>query len=121
MKNFENIIAIPKKSFTVTSKDINNNNALLSNILYNEMEGFSKNTVLSKSDIAYPNPRLYKLEILKNAYLNDTLLLKSQIKKLNESELHLLVSVEVEKNVKDNIICKAVFKFPLKNEIAKAS
>lgn len=79
MKTLENTIAIPNKSFTVTSNDINNNNALLSNILYNKMEKFSIDVVLSKSDIAFPNPRLYKLQILKNAYLNDTLLLNSKI------------------------------------------
>ncbi|WP_111707440.1 hypothetical protein [Lutibacter citreus] len=121
MNTIENIIAIPRKSFTVTTNDINNNNALLSNILYNKMEGFSKDIVLNKSNIDFPNPRLYKLELLKNAYLNDTLHLKSKIKKYNETELQLLVAVEIENNIKDNIICKAIFKFPLKNKIQEAS
>ncbi|REE82090.1 hypothetical protein BX611_1633 [Lutibacter oceani] len=120
MKTLENLIATPKKRFTVTPNTTNNNNALLSNILYSEMEHFSKEVILKKTVLAHPTPRLYKLQILKNAYLNDNLSLTSQIKKLNQSELQLLIVVEIENNDEDAIICKAIFKFPLKNQVSEA-
>ena len=115
MKTLENLITSPTKKFTVTANDTNNNNALLSNILYNKMEHFSKDVINNQIDIASPNPKLYKLQILKNAHLGDCLLLKSQIKKLSPSELQLVVVVAIEKKTNENIICKAIFKFSLKD------
>ncbi|SNR31305.1 hypothetical protein [Lutibacter flavus] len=120
MKTLENSITSPTKNFTVTANDTNKSNALLSNILYNEMEHFSKDVINKQTHIAYPIPQLYKLQILKNAHLGDRLLLKSQIKKLSQSELQLMVVVEVENNPNENIICKAVFRFPLKDHISEA-
>ena len=120
MKTLHNTIASPTKNFLVTQNDINKSNALLSNILYNEMEHFSKDIIFGQIDAAYPTPQLYKLQILKNAHLGDRLLLKSQIKKFSHSELQLMVVVEIENNAEENIICKAVFKFSLKNKISEA-
>lgn len=120
MKTLQNAIASPTKNFLVTQNDINKSNALLSNILYNEMEHFSKDIIFGQIDLGYTTPQLYKLQILKNAHLGDRLLLKSQIKKLNHSEIQLMIVVEVENNPTENIICKAIFKFPLKNKIPEA-
>tara|TARA_R110001583_G_scaffold335_6_gene3049 strand:- start:2612 stop:2980 length:369 start_codon:yes stop_codon:yes gene_type:complete len=122
MKNLENLITSPIKKFTVTTNHTNNSNALLSNVLFNEMEHFSKDVINKQTHIASPNPQLYKLQILKNAHLGDCLLLKSQIKKLNQSELQLVVVAAIEKKTGENIICKAIFKFSLKDyNISKAS
>ena len=67
-----------------------------------------------------PTPQLFKLQILKNGYLNDQLILSANIKRLDELELHL--SVEVNNHQKeDNPICKAIFKFELLEKISKAS
>ena len=112
MKTIENTYISPEKYFTVTKKDTNNNNALLTNVLYNEMESFVKNIIITHKDTVVPIPKLYKLQVLKNAFLNDKLLLKSQIIKYNTSELHLLTKVMLHSNT-DDTICKAVFKFPL--------
>ena len=120
MNTTKNLVASPKKRFIVTPNTTNNNNALLPNVLYSEMEHFSKEVILNKIALLHPTPQLYKLQILKNAYLNDTLSLKSQIKKLTQAELQLLVVVTIENNPEDAIICKAIFKFPLKNQIFEA-
>jgi hypothetical protein len=122
MEPLQNTIISPEKKFTVTIKDINNNKALLPNVLYTEMEQFVITIISNHTDITSPIPQLFKLQVLKNAYLNDTLFIRARIKKLNEIELHLSVVVKLQNKVEQsNIICKAIFKFPLNSTILKAS
>ena len=121
MKNLENTITSPIKYFTVTEKDINNKKALLTNVLYTEIENFVKDVISKHSYIAYPIPQLYKLQVLNNAFLNDKLHIKSKILKFNSSDLQLAATVVSNSSTKENIICKAVFKFPLKTVISVAS
>ncbi|MFB9273091.1 MULTISPECIES: hypothetical protein [Flavobacteriaceae] len=121
MKTSEVISTKQKNKFIVTNKDINKNNALLPAVLYARMEDFVKENIAKYEDIVYPIANLYKIEILKNAYLKDDLVLNSQIKKLNDFELHIAVTVSRNNKHQDNIICKAIFKFPLKKHISKAS
>lgn len=111
----------PEKNFTVNKKDTNYSKALLPNVLYNKMEQFVITIINNHQDLVYPTPQLFKLQILKNAYLNDKLILKAQIKKLDELELHLSVLVKQKNKTKNNVICNAIFKFQLKEEISKAS
>lgn len=121
METSKNNTTHPKNIFTVTLNDINNNNALLPAVLYTKMETFVKEKIAIHSDIVYPIPQLFKLQILKNAYLEDQLVLNSQIKQLNDFELHLTVVVSLKNSAPNDIICKSIFKFPLKKYISKAS
>ena len=121
MKTLENLYTKPERHFTVTEKDINNHNALLTNVLYNEMEDFVKSIITKHAYKTFAIPQLYKLQLLKNAFLNDKLLIKSQIIKYDNSELHLLTTVYNQTTEINNTICKAVFKFPLNTAISKAS
>ncbi|WP_445725625.1 hypothetical protein [Flavobacterium sp.] len=109
----------PKTHFTVTKNDINNHNALLPSILYAEMQKFASTIVTNNIEIIENPAKLYQLEILKNAFLDDTLFMESQIKKFNSSELQL--SLTVKKEHTNDLICKATFKFQFKNNIQKAS
>ena len=121
MKTLQNIITSPEKHFTVAKKEINNHNALLPNALYGQMENFVKSIIADNFNIHNPTPQLLKLQILKNAYFKDRLHIKAKIKSLNESELHMLVLVKKKNISKESTICKAVFRFPLKQNISKAS
>lgn len=121
MNSLQTINTSPENNFIVTRKDINNSNALLSNVLYKKMEFFVKSIISEKFDISNPIPKLMKLQILRNAYLKDRLHINSQIKTLNESELHMLVVVMNKNNSVQNIICKAIFKFPIDQKVTKAS
>lgn len=88
------------------------------------MENFAKEVILSNSSIAYPIPQLYKLQILKSVYADEHLVFKTQIVKYSEFELQLLVNVskkELSEEEKEDMICKAVFKFNLKESISRAS
>ncbi|MFZ2284537.1 MAG: hypothetical protein WAV86_11735 [Lutibacter sp.] len=121
MKTIENTYKSPEKHFTVTKKDINTKNELHLNILYNEIENFVTNIISEKFYITYPIPSLYKLQLFKNASLNDQLLIKSKIIKFNNSELQLLISVINHTHFEENPICNAVFKFNLIATISNAS
>lgn len=121
MKTSENNTLSQKNIFTVTLNDINTNKALLPSVLYTKMETFVKEKIAENSDIIHPIPQLHKLQILKNAYLKDQLVLNSQIKQLNDFELHLAVTVSLNNSSPNNIICKSIFRFPLKKHISKAS
>lgn len=121
MKTIQFTSTNPEKNFTVSKNDINYNNALLPNVLYKKMEDFVSSIISKNPDIKPINLKLYQLEILENAFLNDKLLLQSNIKKFNETELQL-TTIALRKNKKQStIICKAVFKFIIKENMPKAS
>ncbi len=112
MKNI-NLNSNNKNHFTVDISQINNSKALLPYILFKKMEQFAVFAALPYQEHISSKPTLSKLNILKNAFLNDKLQIKSSVKKLNLNELQL--SVEVIKNTNDNndIICNALFCFSL--------
>ena len=120
MKTIENTYKSPEKHFTVTKNDINTKKELHLNILYHEIESFVLNIISENFYIAYPVPRLYKLQLLKNAFLNDQLLIKSKIIKFSDTELQLLISVINHRDHED-LICNAIFKFDLISTLSEAS
>lgn len=121
MKNLHITTINPETNFIVTKNDINNNKALLPNVLYDTMEAFATTIIENNPDITNISPKLYKLEILKNAFLDDKLLLQSSIKKYNETELQLSIVVKRKEKKQLSTICKAIFKFQLKGHIPIAS
>ncbi|MFK5879767.1 MAG: hypothetical protein QM478_09765 [Flavobacteriaceae bacterium] len=114
MKNRIHIPIISTAKFTVSVDQINNNRALLPIVLYEKMENFAIDIVMKNQDLSIPNPSLTKLNILKNAYLNDVLKVKSSIKKFNANELLLSIEVYKELRKDKDIICNALFSFDLK-------
>jgi hypothetical protein len=111
----------PKTNFVVSKNDINNHNALLPSILYNEMQTFASKIIAINPELADTPAKLYKLEILKNAYLDETLTIDSKIKKFSNSELQLAITVKKDNLKNVDLICKAVFKFQFNNSIQIAS
>ena len=121
MKNIHVAPENPKIYFTVTKKDINNHNALLPSILYKEMQKFAAKIMAQNPDIINTPAKLYKLDIFKNAFLNDILVIESKIKKFNNTELQLALSVKHKEKKPNTIICKAIFKFQFINNTLIAS
>jgi len=121
MKTINTIYTTPEKHFTVTKKDVNNYQTLLPNVLYEEIESFINSIITNYPEIIGNAPQLYKLELIRNAYLNDKLLFKVQIKRFNGLELHLQAIVTKKNLKRDLVIGKALFKFPLKKSFSKAS
>ena len=100
--------------FTVAVNEINNSRALLPFILYGKMEKHAQSSAFPFKEYVISRPILLKLNILKNAFLNDQLQLHSHIKKLNNNELQLSIEVSKVGNNSDDVICKALFSFSLK-------
>jgi hypothetical protein len=119
MKALQNIFSTPKKNFKVTKYDINNNQALLPNVLYKQMETFVQSLIANQENKLCKTIKLTKLKLLKNAYLNDKLQINAEVITLNNKELNLLLLVN--KANKESIICKAIFKLQLKENLSKAS
>jgi hypothetical protein len=109
------------KTYTIPKNAVNEHKAILPNTLRYEMENFIKSVLKNSKDINLEELHLYKLQILKNAYLNDELLLSSQIKKFNNQEIHYLVKVQVKNKDFLDTICSAIFKTTLQKQISQAS
>lgn len=121
MKN-TNINTPLENHFTVAVNEINNSRALLPFILYKKMEQYAQSSAFPFKDHLISRPILLKLNMLKNAYLNDQLLLDSHIKKLNSNELQLSIEVRKIDGNSNEVICKALFSFTLNGyQINKAS
>ena len=122
MKNIQLTNTKTIEQFTVAINQVNNQRTLLPHVLYKKMEGYTLKSVIPFHKVIASKPSLQRLNILKNAFLNEELILKSVVKKLNAKEL--LIAVEVTKNIQDSndVICNAVFGFELKeNCFEKAS
>jgi|TARA_B110000967_G_C18899747_1_gene573793 hypothetical protein len=102
--------------FTVAIDQINNSKALLPHVLYKEMVAFVLESTDPLRNIIVSKPTLNKIHILKNAFLNDILLLNSSIKKLGVNELQLSVEVYKNSNNDKDIICNASFILLLKEK-----
>lgn len=102
--------------FTVAINQINNSKALLPHVLYKEMVAFVLESTNPLQNIIVSKPTLNKINILKNAFLNDILLLHSSIKKLGQDELQLSVEVYKNSNNDKDIICNASFSLLLKEK-----
>lgn len=121
MKN-TNTIKTLENHFTVAVDEINNSRALLPFILYKNMEAYAQSSSIPFKEYIISRPILLKLNILKNAFLNDRLQLNSHIKKLNSKELQMTIEVRKVGSNSKEIICKALFSFVLNEyQINKAS
>lgn len=109
------------KTYTIPKNAVNKSNAILPNTLRNEMEAFITSILTDSKEINLDKLHLYKLQILKNAYLNDELVFSSQIKKFNNLEIHYLVKVQITNKKNIDTICKAIFKTTLSKQISQAS
>ncbi len=104
--------------FTVTIEQINNKKTLLPHVLYKKMETFVLKSVNPFEQIIITKPTLKKLNILKNAYLNDRLQLNSVIKKLSNTELQIIVEV-IKSGSYNDVVCNAVFSSIIKKNNTK--
>ena len=119
MKTYINNSTSNTSRFIVAINQINNSKTLLPYVLYIKMEELAIQSINPFNDIVDSKPSLKKLNILKNAFLNDKLLLKSSIKKFDAQILEL--SVKVYKNWDENseVICNACFRFLSKENCVK--
>lgn len=99
--------------FIVNKKQVSKNKVLKTSILFDKIEsnlqsslGFHKNS----SNLSFKS---IDFDLLDNAYLNDKLIIKNNIKKLSTTEVVLNITVSKKEEKKQDIICKAVFSYAL--------
>lgn len=116
MENYINNLPKNTSKFTVTISDVNNSRILLPITLYNKMSKFASNSITNTHYNITDEPEIVKLNILKNAYLNDQLEIRSKILKFDGQNVEL--SVEVFKNFDNeiDIICNAIFTIKLESQ-----
>ena len=101
--------------FTVNKRQISKKNKTLkSSVLFDKVEISAQQSVSMYENLLDINPKTYELSFITNAYLNDELIVKNSVKKLNNSVLELSVIVLKKRQKNDDIICKAKFGYTFK-------
>ncbi|TDQ27724.1 MULTISPECIES: hypothetical protein [Tenacibaculum] len=102
-----------KNQFIVSKKQVSKNKVLKTSILYDKIESSvqsSLNLYKNSSDLSFKS---IEFDLLENAYLNDKLIIKNNIKKLSTTEVVLNITVSKKEEKKQDIICTAVFGYSL--------
>lgn len=100
-------------SFKITKSDVNNNKTLLPSVLYTKMESTAKSFLKSAEEHKNIQQHLFKLNVLKHAYLKDRLIITHTIRKLNKHEILFSVLVNKENGQSKDLICNATFGFSI--------
>jgi len=100
------------QQFTVNKKQVSKNKTLKTSVLYNKVES-SVNSSINLHKGSSLTFKSIEFDILKNAYLNDKLIIKNNIKKLSATEIVLNITVAKKQEKKQDIICKATFGYAL--------
>jgi len=103
-------------NFTVTKKEVNNNKTLLPSVLYDRMESTAIQSLSAIKEHTVIKQNLFKLNLLKNAFLKDQLTITHKIQKLNKHEILFTVLVEKENRDVTEVICNAQFGYTLTNK-----
>ncbi len=101
------------QQFTVNKKQVSKNKTLKTSVLYNKIESSVNSSLNLYKDSSSFNFKSIDFDIIKNAYLNDKLVIKNNIVKLSTTEIVLNITVAKKEEEKQNIICKAVFGYTL--------
>lgn len=98
--------------FVVNKRQVSRQKTLHTSILFKKVESFANEFILPNQNILDTSPKSFELNFMQNAYLNDELIVKNQIKKLNNNYLILLITVS--KKEQKNPICEATFGYTFK-------
>ncbi|MDO6812102.1 hypothetical protein [Tenacibaculum soleae] len=99
--------------FIVNKKQVNKNKTLKTSILYNKIESSVNSSLTYYKNSLNLSFKNIEFDIIKNAYLNDKLIIKNNIKKLSDTEVILYITVSKKEEKKQDIICKATFGYSL--------
>ncbi|MCD8440426.1 hypothetical protein [Tenacibaculum finnmarkense] len=98
--------------FTVSKKQVHKNKTLKTGVLYQKIETSVTSSLVFHKNFPNLSFKSIDFDIIKNAYLNDNLIIKNNIKKLSDTEIILQITVSKEEK-KQEIICKALFGYHL--------
>ena len=103
-------------TFTITKSDVNTYKRILPSVLYTKMESIAKQSLKSIEAHKETQQNIFKLNILKDAYLNDRLKITHTVQKFNAQEILFDVLVRRENSSQKEIICHAIFGFSIKDK-----
>ncbi len=101
------------QQFTVNKKQVSKNKTLKTSVLYNKIESSVNSSLILHKDSSSLSFKSIDFDIIKNAYLNDKLIIKNNIKKLSATEIVLSITVAKKQEKKQDIICTATFGYAL--------
>ncbi|MBL4569216.1 MAG: hypothetical protein JKY69_06110 [Flavobacteriaceae bacterium] len=100
--------------FVVNKQQVNKKKILLTSILYDKIAYSALQSVNIYRDLLVSNSESIELNFIKNAFLDDQLIVQNNIQTLSNSELALQITVIKKKRNHHDIICKAVFWYQFK-------
>jgi len=100
--------------FVVSKEQVNKKKNLKTSILYDKVELSANLSVNPYKNILITTPKTFDLNFIQNASLNDEIIVKNKIQKLNDTELELCVVVLKKNKDYNDIICKAIFGYQFK-------
>lgn len=101
------------QQFTVNKKQVSKNKTLKTSVLYNKIESSVNSSLNLYENSSSFSFKSIDFDILKNAYLNDKLVIKNNIIKLSATEIVLNITVRKKEEKNQDIICKAIFGYTL--------
>ena len=114
MKKRNNTEYTDSFQFVVNRQHVNKRKILLSSILFDKIDNSASQVALLYKDLLVENSKMYELSFIKNAFLDDQLIVQKNIQRIDSSKLELHVIVKKKNRNHQDIICKAVFWYQLK-------
>ncbi|WP_028891029.1 hypothetical protein [Tenacibaculum sp. 47A_GOM-205m] len=103
-----------KDQFIVSKKQVSKNKVLKTSILFDKIESNLQSSLNLHKNSSNLSFKSIDFDLLENAYLNDKLIIKNNVKKLSTTEVVLNITVSKKEEKKQDIICKAVFSYTVK-------
>ena len=103
-----------KNQFVVSKKQVSKNKVLKTSILFDKIESNLQSSLSLHKNSSNLSFKSIDFDLLENAYLNDKLIIKNNVKKLSTTEVILNITVSKKEEKKQDIICKAIFSYAVK-------
>lgn len=100
--------------FVVSKKHVNKKKVLTAHTLFDKIEHAVNQSITPYRNLLSSNPKSVEFNHVKNAFLDDELLIKNTIKKLSEEELELSITVFKKKSDHQDIVCRALISYHFK-------
>lgn len=114
MKNINSTKHKDTFQFVVNRQQVNKRKILLSSILFDKVDYSASQAEHLYKDLLIENSKVYQLNFIKNAFLDDQLIVQKNIQRIDSSELELHVIVKKKNRNHHDVICKAVFWYQFK-------
>ncbi|WGH75898.1 hypothetical protein P8625_01665 [Tenacibaculum tangerinum] len=99
--------------FIVSKKQVSKNKVLKTSVLYDKIESSANTSLGFYPDASHFSCNNIEFDQLNNAYLNDKLVIKNNIKKLSTTEIIFNITVSKKEEKQQHLICTAIFGYTI--------